>query len=156
MKRIVAAALAFAIAVPAYADFNAIARAVDRQRGVKRVWIPFLGVARMLVRVVHPEGVHDVQLAIFEGAESLDPRKLRQLVESKIGPGFTPLVQAWSRRNGSWSFVYVRPSRDGELMEMLVFARDDEETVLVRVNVDPERIARHLGEPRSVARVARR
>jgi hypothetical protein len=153
-KRLAAAALLFAFAAPLYADFNAVARALDRQRGVKRVWIPFLGVARFLVRAVAPEGVHDFQLATFEGADALDPRELHKILESKVGKGFTPLVQVWSRKSGEWSFIYARPGKHPDRLELLVLAHDDEDTVLVRVDINAEKIARRLNEPRNVHRVA--
>ena len=60
-KRAALALLAFlVVAVPMRADFAAIAHAIDSHPGVKRVWIPFLGVARFAVWVVRPEGVKEV------------------------------------------------------------------------------------------------
>jgi len=153
-KRALAALLLLAVALPLHADFGEIARAIDRHTGVKRQWIPFLGLARTVVRVIRPEGVHDFQLATFEGAGKIDPRELRGIVESKMGAGFTPLVRAWSRRSGEWSFIYVRPI--GNRIELMVLAHDDEDTVLVRVDVDADVLAKELHEPRNVHRVARR
>ncbi|HEX8254735.1 MAG TPA: hypothetical protein VF846_16445, partial [Thermoanaerobaculia bacterium] len=96
-KRLAAAAvLAVLIAAPLHASFADVARAIDSHRGVKRVWIPFLGVARFAVRMVAPEGVHDFQLATFEGAGKMDAHELQQIMRTNIGAGFTPLVQVWS------------------------------------------------------------
>ncbi len=155
IKRFLAAALLLTIALPTYADFNAIARALDRHHGVKRVWIPFLGLARVFVRAIQPEGVHDFQLATFEGTDGVDPRELRTLMQTKVGPGFKPLVQVWSRKSREWSFIYVRPGQRSARMELIILAHDDEDTVLVRVDVDAEVLARELGEPRNVSRMAR-
>jgi hypothetical protein len=157
MTKRVAAVLALIIALPLHADFASVARAIDSQHGVKRIWIPFLGLARFVVRVVAPEGVHDFQLATFEGADNVDPKKLGDIIRTQAGPGFTPLVQVWSRKSNDWSFIYARPSKRADRLELLILAHDKADTVLVRVDVDADMIARELKDrPRHVSNVARR
>jgi hypothetical protein len=152
-----AALLLVTVALPLHADFNAIARAIGREKGVDRVWIPFLGVARAVVRVVQPEGVHDFQLVTFNNVDSVDPRRLQAIMEEKAGAGFRPLVRVWSRRSGERSFIYAKPSPEKNRIELIVLAHDDEETVLVRVDVDADKLARQINDgPRNVTRVARR
>ena len=156
-RRIAAALLLTLIAVPMYADFAAVARAIDGHHGVKRIYIPFLGLARFAVKIVAPEGVHDFQLATFEGTDGVDPRKLKDVMRSKVGPGFMPLVQVYSRRSNDWSFIYARPSKDGSRIELMIPAHDSSDTVLVRVEVDSDMIARELKDhPRKVSHHARR
>lgn len=156
-KRLAVAALLFAaFALPLHADFAAVARAIDSQRGVDRVWIPFLGIARAVVRVVQPEGVHDFQLVTFTSDNGIDPEKLQDILRAKAGPGYRPLVQIRSKRSGDWSFIYAKPSRNPDRMELLVLTHDGDETVLVRVDVNAAVLARELGEePRQVTRMAR-
>jgi len=155
-KRI-AAVLALLIALPLYADFTSVARAIESQRGVRRIWIPFLGVARVLVRIVEPKGVQDFQLATFDGAEKVDPKTLSEIIRTHAGPGFTPLVQAWSRKSNEWSFVYARPSKQANHVELMVLAHDDDDTVLVRVDVDAAKLAFEVKmRPGHVSHMARR
>ena len=157
IKRLaVAALLLAAVAMPLHADFAAVARAIDNQEGVSRRWIPFLGVARAVVRVVQPEGVRDFQLVTFRNTENVDPRELQAIMEKKAGPGFKPLVRVWSRRSGDWSFIYAKPTADKNRIELMVLAHDDEETVLVRVDVDADVLARELDRPRGVTKIAGR
>lgn len=155
-KRLIAAVLVAAFALPLHAGFADVARALDRQKGVSRIWIPFLGIARAAVRVVEPKGVYDFQLVTFRGGSNLDAAHVQQIVRKHAGRGYLPLVQAWSRKKGDWSFIYARPSRDGKRIELMVVAHDQSETVLVRVDIDAEVVARELGEPRNVTHVARR
>lgn len=157
-KRLIPALLIFAITLPLHADFAAVARAIDRKAGVKRIWIPLLGLARFAVRVVQPEGVSDFQLATFEGADNVDPRELNQLLRDQLGAGFRPLVQVWSKKAGKkeWSFIYARPQAKSNEIELVILAHDDEDTVLVRVEVDANVLARQLNEPRHVRRMAHR
>ena len=157
-KRVAAALLLLTIvALPLHADFASIARAIDAQHGVKRIWIPFLSVARVAVRMIEPEGVHDFQLATFEGADDLDPRTLHDIIRTKAGAGFVPLVQVWSRKSKEWSFIYARPSARSDRLELMILAHDDSDTVLVRVDVDASVVARELKDrPQNVTHVARR
>jgi hypothetical protein len=159
IKRLLLATLLVAAAAqPLHADFNAVARAIDSQNGVHRIWIPFLGVARAVVWVVQPEGVRDFQLVTFRNTGNVDPHELQEIMRAKAGEGFKPLVQVWSKRTGEWSFIYAKPSPDGDRIELMVLAHeDDEQTVLVRVDVDAKVLARELEErPRHVTRMARR
>lgn len=155
-KRLLLAALLLAFALPTYAGFDDIARALDGHRGVTRVWMPGLGLARFLVWVVHPKGVHDFQVASFKGAAGIDPHELNALMQSHVDRGFVPMVRVWSRKSGEWSFVYARPRENSGRMELMVLAHDDEDTVLVRVDVDASIIARELNyAPRNVSHYAR-
>jgi hypothetical protein len=142
-KRTAAAiVLFFVVALPLHADFASIARVIDDQSGVKRVWIPFLGLARVVVRVVQPEGVHDFQIATFEGADDLDPHWLRDVVRTQAGPGFMPLVQTWSRAKREWTYIYARPTAQTNRLELMILTHDRRDTVLVRVAVDADVVAR--------------
>jgi hypothetical protein len=155
-KRLVLAALLVSIALPMRADFGDIARAIDGHHGVHRVWIPLLGIGRFFVRAIAPEGIHDFQLATFEGADKLDPQELHALMQSKAGAGFTPLVKVWSKRSREWSFIYVRPQAN-DRVELMILTHDSSDTVLIRVEVDANVIAREVTDsPRHVSRVARR
>jgi hypothetical protein len=158
IKRLaLAAVLLSTIALPLHADFNAVARAIDRQDGMKRIWIPFLGVARAVVWVVRPEGVHDFQLVTFRNDGHVDPLELKEIMERKAGPGFKPLVRVYSKRTGEWNFIYAKPTPDSDRIELMVLAHDDDDqTVLVRVDVDAKVLARQLEDrPRHVTRMAR-
>jgi hypothetical protein len=158
-KRLLAAVLLFAaVALPLHADFADVARAIDDHQGVSRIWIPFLGVARAVVWMVQPEGVHDFQLVTFKTNGRVDPHDLQGIMESKAGPGFKPLVRVWSRRTGDWSFIYAKPSPEKDRIELMILAQDDDEqTVLVRVDVDAGVLAHELEmRPREVTRMARR
>lgn len=157
-KRVAAALLLLTVvALPLHADFASVARAIDAKSGVKRVWIPFLSIARVAVRLIEPEGVHDFQLATFEGADRLDPRELQQLMRAKVGAGWMPLVQVRSMKSNEWSFIYARPSAGTDRLELMILAHDSSDTVLVRVEVDASKVAHELKDkPQNVTNVARR
>ena len=73
------------------ADFNAVVREVESHSGLHRVRIPFIGLARFVVWIVHPEGVHDFEFATFEGSgDDIDGRVVGDLLARNAGAGFRP------------------------------------------------------------------
>ena len=145
--------IALSLAVPAHAGFDDVLDGLRSRLGTT-MWIPFFGFARTIVRVGHPRGVHDLQLAVFEGKGRLDPGDLDALMRSRAGRDYMTLVRVRSRREMESSFIYARPA--GDLVELLVLTNDGDDTVLVRVVVDPGVVGKYLGQdPRSVALVAR-
>ena len=152
--RLILLALAVLLAFPAQADFGDIARALDTRLGA-RTWIPFLGIGRLMVRTVRPNGIHDFQLAVFEKTKAnIHPRDLEQLVERGVEKGFVPLVRVRSNRSGESVFIWARPKK--ECLELIILAHERNETVLVRVDANAETVARELGEPRKIVRMADR
>ena len=147
-KRIAAIALFALAALPLRADFNAVVREVESHRTLHRVPIPFLGLARFAVWIVHPEGVHDFQLATFKGnADDVDGSMIGDLLARNAGTGFRPIVRVQSnRRGGEWTFIYARPQ--GETFEVLVATSDHSETTVVRAVVDLDRLQRAVNQSR--------
>ena len=153
MKRAALVVLAVTMfAAPAQAGFSDLASALESRIG-KRMWIPMFGLARTLVRIVHPRGVHDLQLAVFEDAKRLDGREAEQLFLRHAGPGFTPLVRVRSRHETV--LVFAKPLRD-DRVELMVLNQDRSDTVLVRVRVAADVMTRHLRDGKQFSRMARR
>ncbi|HEX9161673.1 MAG TPA: hypothetical protein VF980_08210 [Thermoanaerobaculia bacterium] len=154
IRRSTFAFLLFLLAAPAHAGFDEILTGLETRLG-HTMWIPMFGLVRTAVRISHPDGVHDLQLAVFEGKGRLDSEYLDRLMTANAGRGYTPLVRVRSRRDGESTLIYARPIRD--LMELLVLTNDGEDTVLVRVVVNPERLGRSVAsDPKSVSLIARR
>ena len=147
-----AAAVAFTLAAqPVFADFNRLAGGL-RTLGFERTWIPFLGLARSLVRVVHPSGVHDFQVAIYEKAPRVSGNVIEKMIRTRMGAGFTPLVRTYSARKGESVFIYARPSRDSRTVELIILSHERNETVLVRVSADAATVGRELNVPERLHR----
>ncbi|HEX6179283.1 MAG TPA: DUF4252 domain-containing protein [Thermoanaerobaculia bacterium] len=151
----VALALSIVVSVPAQADFSRVAVGL-RKLGFERTWIPFLGFARAMVRVVAPNGVHDFQLAVYENTPDVSPADLERMVATHVGRQWSPLVRVRSQKKGESVFVYARPSRDERIVELLVLAHERGETVLVRLVADTQIVAREFGNPVEIRRMASR
>lgn len=147
IRRSIAIAL-FLAALPMYADFNAVVREVQAHGGLHRVTIPFLGLARFAVWIVHPSGVHDFQLATFEGnSAGMDGRLIGELMLKNAGDGFRQLVRVRSNKHGGeWTYVYVRPA--GDLFELMVATYEHDEATIVRAVVDIDRLQQTVNSGR--------
>ena len=138
------------VAASARADFDSLVRIVASTRGLHRVWTPGIGLVRFGVRVMHPEGVHDLQLAIFEGNGDIDVDRLMR------SNGATPTVRVHERRSGETTVMWAHPVSD-DLMEMLLVTHEpNDNTVVLRAVIDGEALAREVADPRHAARMAKR
>lgn len=151
-KRVAVAFLALLIASSAYADFNALVRAMHAHPGLHQVWTPGIGLARFAVWMIHPAGVHDIQLAVFEGDAHFDGSDFARLLNTTEA---RPMVQVHSNRTGEVALIWARPI-GADLMEMLLVAHDPgDDTVVLRTVVDGEMLAREIANPRKASRIAR-
>src|SRR5258708_12148623 len=80
-------------ALPMRGGFDEVVNAISRTSGLHRTPIPFFGLARFAVRVAHPHGVHDIQLATFEGARTVDRRDLPPILPDSIPHTSPPILQ---------------------------------------------------------------
>lgn len=144
-KRLALAALLLLATTPLYAGFDQI-ETVLRARLGSPTYVPFMGVIRVVTWVIHPKGVHDIRLTVFEGKRgAIDGKEIEAVVQREIPRGFTPLVRTRSNRTGEWAFIYARPR--GERLELFVVSHDREDTVLVQVDVDPDVVMREINTP---------
>lgn len=149
-RRVVLLLVLLVSAATARADFDSLVRAVESSRGIHRVWTPGMSLVRFGIRMVHPEGVHDFQLAVFEGSARVDFQKVLQST-----PG-APIVRTHDNRTGETAVIWARPLR-GDLVEMLLLAHDpDDETVVLRAVINGEKLAREIADPRHAPRIAER
>ncbi len=142
-KRLLLLSLALVLfAIPLRAGFEEVVDAMQRTPGLHRTPIPFFGLARFVVRVAHPKGVHDVQVATFEGSGTVDRRDVAAILRDSIRDGYSPIVQTRSNRSGDWTYVFARPA--GKNIDMLVVDHDRHDTTVVRAVVDGDVFAREM------------
>jgi hypothetical protein len=153
-RRLLAAlTLVLCCTLPLHGDFRSLDRALRDHLG-DPVWIPFSGLARFATWVARPDGVRDFQLTVFEGKRhaSIDGAEVERLLRAEA-PEFRPMVHVRSDKRGEWTFIYTRPA-GRDLIEMLIVTHDDD-TVLLRLEMDVDTFARECGSPAKMARLAK-
>jgi hypothetical protein len=154
IRRYAALALLVALALPLRADFRRVAAAIEARHGVKRVDIPLMGLMRFACWMVHPKGVYDFQLATFENLRGADPNEFAALMKEQVGEGYRPMVQVRSTPRGEFTFIYVKPTPDQRRVELFILTHDRSDTVLIRLEADPEIAAQEVARQRGGVRVA--
>lgn len=129
-------------------EFGSLVRAVESQPGVRRQYIPMLGLARTGVRMMHPSGVYDFRIALFEHSDAMPSGEVDQTLSRISARGWQPLVRV-QERDGGRTTIWARESPRG--MHMLVFTRDRGESVIVQLEMDAEQFFRDFAsEPREL------
>src|SRR5258706_7301148 len=135
-RTLAAVVLLSLLTFPLYAGFSEVVDAISRTPGLHRTTIPFFFLARFAVRVAHPKGVHDVQLATFDGDAMVDRRDVAAILRDSIRDGYAPIVQTRSNRSGEWTFIFARPS--SHTIDILIVTHDNEDTTVLRAVLDAE------------------
>jgi len=151
---LLAACALLLFAVPMRAGFDEVVDALSHTPGLHRISIPFFGLARFLVRVSHPQGVHDMQLATFEGSGSIAEEDLATILRDSARDGYRQVVRSRSRRTGEVTLIFARP--DGDIIDMLIVTHDRVDTTVVRAVVDSDVFAHEVNGDHSATRVAAR
>jgi len=147
-KRVLIVLTLVLAAASARADFDSLVRAVETSSGLHRIWMPGMGFIRLAVRMVHPEGIYDFQLARFSGDGDVN---FEQVVKSTPA---MPMIRSRNNRTGETAVIWARPLH-GDLIEMLILAHDpSDETVVVRAVINGEMLARELADPKHPAVIA--
>lgn len=151
-RLLVLAALAATLtlgAAPARADFDAVVRTIESRYRVHATRIPFLGLVRFAVWIVHPNGVSDVQLATFEHATFGDGADLGDIVRREAGEPLQPVVQSHSRRSGETTQIYARPLGT-DRVAMFILAHERDETTVLRVVMSMNEFQNAVHRPQHV------
>ena len=153
-KRAAILALALFAALPMYAGFKDVVRAVETRTQMHPTYVPLLGLARFAVWIVHPDGVYDFQLATFEGESrrEINYDDLTATIRRAAGAGFSPLVQSRSNRKGEFTYILAKPLDDNRI-EFMLATHDHSDTVVVRCVIDADKMLAHINEPHSFARL---
>jgi len=147
MKRLALVSLFFAL--PLFADFSSAELALRAQLGHQQT-IPLLGFVRFASNIVHPKGVHDFQLAVFERG-GMTSENAVALMRRETN-GFSQIVHHRSKREST--LIYARPTAAGR-MEVLILNSDQHETVLLRCDVDAAQFARDMRKHERLERLGR-
>ena len=132
-------------------QFNAIVQRI--QSHYQKRPMRLMGLASFVANRARPEGVRNIQLAIFEDLDSsrhpADP-DFDTFMQEIVGPDFHPFVRVRSRRDGEQTFVYAK-ELDQDL-ELLVVTLEQDEACVVKMQVDPEGIRQWVDDPPEMSR----
>lgn len=138
-------------------DFSHVVKTIESHYGVKRTHIPFMGVADFALKVKHPGGTREFQLAVFENLDSSpayrDLADRDRLMNAISGHGLHPVIAVHSRRDAQSTYIFMTESGNSARMLIAAFHRDGATLIEVKTGLDtvlkaiedPEAMAESLG-----------
>jgi hypothetical protein len=140
-------ALLLAVSTAAFAgdrDFDQIVKAIESHYGVKPTHIPFMGLASLVVKTTHPEGVSGFRIATFEHLEALGP-DAPDFISALPLRDLHPLVRVYSRSGGESTYIYAGDF--GKSTRLLITTLERSEATVVEVKVSIDVLLKALQDP---------
>ncbi len=134
-------------------DFDHVVKAIESHYGVKRVHIPFMGVANFALKMKHPAGTSEFQLAVFQNLDSSpayrDPADRDRLMQMVSGRGLHPMITARSRRDAQSTYIFMDDA--GKSMRLLIVTFQRDGATVIQVKADGNTLLRALADPEGTA-----
>jgi hypothetical protein len=119
--------------------FDGVVRAVNERYHVQGKGVPMMWAVSLVARGFTHGGVRGMRVVTYEHfPEGVDRGEIEGIVRTQLGSEWTPMVR--SRSEGETSLVYVQPN--GRWMRMVVVNVEGHELNAVRMEMDPEALAR--------------
>ena len=133
-------------------EFDDVVKAICEQFDTKPMHIPLMGLAKFVVKVAHPAGTKQLNIAIFE---NLDESKgsgidLIDSVRLAVGKQWQPFVQVRGEHDDNVLVYMVGKGNDARL---LVVTAQRDETVVVEVRVSPETLQKWMMSPGTMGKL---
>ena len=129
-------------------DFGMIVGNIEKHYHAKKKKIPFLGLAGIAVKIIHPAGLKSVKFAMFEDQNFTPGERdsaFEQSVKHSLNAKWKPMVQSRSRASGNRSYVYAHES--GKDIELLTVTFSRSQAIVAQAKVDPNAMAKFLDKP---------
>jgi hypothetical protein len=152
-----AAVATLAFSIPAHAadrEFKDIVSAICEEFQTKPMHSPLMGLVSGFVKVAHPAGAKQLDLAIFE---DLDPskgsgRNLAESVRSAVGRWMQPMVQDHETKNGQDETVLVYMFEKGKDANVLTVVIERDEAIVTEVRLNPEAMRKWISSSGGTAK----
>ena len=106
--------------------------------------------ARFAVKIIKPAGVKNFKVVLlrdldYSEAPSPGNGQFHAIIQSKIDPMWTPLVQYSSPREKQWTYVYV--TREKEDVKVLVVTLQQKDAVVLQTKFSPAKLIEFMNNP---------
>ena len=141
--------LSFASAATAKpTEYDLVIRHLKEKYKAKKMGVPFMSLARLVVNVVRPAGVKSFKLTLFNGLEfsreTLDSEMQAALRET-FSPEWTPILRVRSRE-GQQVYMYMRES--GKDVKINLITIDKQEAAVIRATFNPDKLVEFMNNPK--------
>lgn len=119
--------------------FDSVVTTLEHRYHAHATRIPFMGLVSLVGHVATTGGVSGMHIAEFDNFNAqVDGDELNNLVEEKLGTGWSRMVRDTSKHGAEQSLIFTRP--DGNRMGMFIVDLDGNEMDVVEISVDPDHL----------------
>jgi hypothetical protein len=127
-------------------EFKDVVAAISEEFQTKPMHIPMMGLVSGIVKVVHPAGTKQLDVAIFQDLDASrgSGRNLAESVRSAVGRWMQPVVQDHAMNNGQDQTVLVYMFEKGKDVNVLTVIVERDEAIVTEVRLNPETMSKWL------------
>jgi hypothetical protein len=135
-------------------EFKDVVAAISEEFQTKPVHIPMMGLVSGVVKVVHPAGTKQLDVAMFEDLDASkgSGRNLAESVRSAVGRWMQPVVQDRQMHNRQDQTTLVYMFEKGKDVNVLTVIVERDGAIVTEVRVNPEVMQKWLSGSSSTAK----
>jgi hypothetical protein len=135
-------------------EFKDVVAAICEEFQTKPMHIPMMGLVSGVVKVVHPAGTKQLDVAIFEDLDASkgSGRNLAESVRSAVGRWMQPVVQDRQMSRGQDQTTLVYMFEKGKDVNVLTVIVERDEAIVTEVRLNPEVMQKWLSSSPSTAK----
>jgi len=129
-------------------EYDLVIRHLKTKYKAKKVGVPFMSLARLVVAVARPAGVKSFKITLFNGLqfsrETLD-REMQAALRETFSPEWIPILRVRSRE-GQQVYMYMRES--GNDVKITLVTIDKEDAAVIRATFNPDKLIDFMNNPK--------
>ncbi|HUB83684.1 MAG TPA: hypothetical protein VMB03_33025 [Bryobacteraceae bacterium] len=132
-------------------EFDRVVSAVEQHYGVKRTYIPLMGMANFIVKVAHPAGTSGFKIAVFEDLPDVgDQTDLDRLMDRICAGHLHPMIVTRERHGDS---TYILTGESGKSTRIFIATFEPHEATVIEATVNFDTLLKMIGSPGNAHRM---
>ena len=121
-------------------EFKDVVAAISEEFQTKPMHIPLMGLVNGFIKVAHPAGTKQLDVAIFDDLDASkgSGRNLAESVRRAVGRWMQPVVQDRQINNGQDQTTLVYMFEKGKDVNVLTVVIEKDEAIVAEVRLNPE------------------
>jgi hypothetical protein len=125
--------------------FDGVVTTLEHRYHAHATRIPFMGLISLVAHKASSGGVSGLHVAEFDNFnEQVDGDELNNIVEQKLGLGWSRMIRDTSKHGAEQTLIFTRP--EGQRMGMFIVDLDGHEMDVVEISVDPDHLNESIGK----------
>jgi hypothetical protein len=129
-------------------EYDQLVRHLKTKYQAKKINIPFMFLARMVVGIARPAGVKSFSVTLFKdlkiSRENLD-KEIRPSLDGMFGPGWSPVFRVRSQKDQQ-AYMYMREEKGS--VRLAVLTVQDNQAAIIRATFSPEKLIDFINDPK--------